>query len=118
MPDIRAATPATAEPGCQPRVSVVLPVFNGAAFLGEAIESVLHQDYRNFELLVVDDGSTDASRTNARESADRDPCRVRYLEHPGHANRGTACSRNLALKHARGELVAFIDADDRWRKAK
>lgn len=118
MPKPRAVTPAKTEARNSPRVSVVLPVFNGAYFLREAVESVLAQDYQDFELLVVDDGSTDASRSIAKDYAARDPGRVRYLEHPGHANRGTTFSRNLALKYARGELVAFIDADDRWRTAK
>lgn len=102
----------------RPRVSVVCPFFNAQAYLAEAIESVLAQGYRDFELLLVDDGSTDGSRSIAGGFADRDPDRVRILEHEGRANRGTTVSRNLALGQAQGELVAFIDADDRWRQSK
>lgn len=104
--------------GHKPRVSVVMPVFNAEPYLQESIESVLYQPYRDFELIVVEDGSTDRSRTIAKEWASREPKRVRYLEHPHHANRGATVSRNLALREAQGDLVAFIDADDRWRPSK
>jgi glycosyltransferase involved in cell wall biosynthesis len=98
-----------------PRVSVITIFYNAADFLGEAIESVLAQSYRDFELLLVDDGSSDASSAIAQGYAERDPARVRYLHHPGRANRGMSASRNLGLRESRGELIAFIDADDRWR---
>lgn len=101
-----------------PRVSVICPVFNAERFLGEAIESVVDQDYRDFELFLVDDGSTDGSAAIARDYQSRHPDRIRLLQHPGHENHGAAASRNLALHHAKGELVAFIDADDRWRPGK
>jgi glycosyltransferase involved in cell wall biosynthesis len=101
-----------------PRVSVITIFYNAAEFLGEAIESVLGQEYRDFELLLVDDGSTDASAAIARSFADRESDRIRYLHHPGNENRGMSASRNLGIREARGELVAFIDADDRWRHNK
>lgn len=100
------------------RVSVITIFYNAAEFLGEAIESVLGQEYRDFELLLVDDGSNDASDAIAQAFADREPGRIRYLHHPGNANRGMSASRNLGIREARGELVAFIDADDRWRQDK
>jgi peptidoglycan/xylan/chitin deacetylase (PgdA/CDA1 family) len=100
-----------------PRVSVITIFYNAEAHLREAIDSVLAQDFGDFELLLVDDGSTDSSTDIAREYEARDP-RVRYFEHPGHANRGMSAARNLGLGEALGELVAFIDADDRWRASK
>jgi glycosyltransferase involved in cell wall biosynthesis len=100
------------------RVSVITIFLNAERFLAEAVESVLAQDFRDFELLLVDDGSTDSSTAIARDYTDRHPDKIRYLEHPGHANRGMSASRNLGLAAARGELVAFIDADDRWRPHK
>ena len=79
---------------------------------------MLRQDYDEFELILVDDGSTDSSTGIAKEYAAREPHRVHYVDHPGHANRGMSASRNLGLSKARGELIAFIDADDRWQPAK
>jgi glycosyltransferase involved in cell wall biosynthesis len=104
--------------GAFPRVSVISIFFNAERFFREALESVLAQDFDDFELLLVDDGSTDASSSIAKEFASREPTRIRYLEHPGHANRGMSAARNLGLKHARGEYIAFIDADDCWRPFK
>lgn len=97
-----------------PRVSVIIIFFNAEAFFEEAIESVLAQDYRDFELLLVDDGSTDASTKIARSYERRYSDRIRYLEHPDHANRGMSATRNLGVQAARGEFVAFLDSDDRW----
>jgi glycosyltransferase involved in cell wall biosynthesis len=102
----------------RPRVSVVCPFFNAEIYLAEAIESVLAQDYSDFELLLVDDGSTDRSTSIAADYAARESERIFYLEHPGHQNRGATASRNAGLRAARGELVAFIDSDDRWRPSK
>lgn len=98
----------------RPLVSVVTIFFNARQFLSEAVESVLAQTCPDWELLLVDDGSTDGSRAIAEEHAARLPGRVRCLEHPGRANRGMSASRNLGLRHARGELIAFLDADDVW----
>ena len=93
-------------------VSVIMIFWNAARFLGEAVESVLAQTYPDWELLLVDDGSTDASSALARAYAAAHPGRVRCLEHPGRANRGMSASRNLGLRHARGRYVTFLDADD------
>jgi glycosyltransferase involved in cell wall biosynthesis len=85
---------------------------NAERFIEEAIESVFAQTYGDWELLLVDDGSTDGSTQIALRYAERHPRKVRYLEHPGHENRGMSASRNLGIGHARGEYVAFLDADD------
>lgn len=97
-----------------PLVSIIVPFLNAERFIGEAIDSVFAQVYDNWELLLVDDGSTDGSTGRARELAERYPEKVRYLEHDGHHNRGLPASRNLGLKHARGKYVALLDSDDAW----
>jgi len=97
-----------------PLVSVVAIFLDAERFLEEAIESVLAQSYLRWELLLVDDGSSDGSSAIACRYAARDPDRVRYLEHPGHRNLGMSASRNLGLQHARGEYLALLDADDVW----
>jgi glycosyltransferase involved in cell wall biosynthesis len=97
-----------------PRVSAVIIFLNAGAFLREAIDSVFAQTYRQWELLLVDDGSTDASGAIAQEYATCHPGSVRYLTHPERANRGMSASRNLGVRHAAGEYVAFLDADDVW----
>lgn len=96
-----------------PRVSVIVIFLNAETYFVEAIDSVLNQSFVDFELLLCDDGSTDSSVQLAKDYAARDP-RVRYLEHPNHENRGMSATRNLGLRSARGEFVAFIDADDVW----
>lgn len=101
-----------------PRVSVVIIFFNSERFLAEAIESVLAQDYQDFELLLVDDGSSDGSTAIALDYAARHRERIGYLEHPGHANRGMSATRNLGVSQSRGEFVALLDSDDVWRPAK
>ena len=96
------------------RVSIVLPFFDSARFMRECIDGVLAQTYSDWELILVDDGSTDDSGAIAREYVERMPERVRCIEHPGHENRGISASRNLGMRHARGEFIAELDADDVW----
>jgi glycosyltransferase involved in cell wall biosynthesis len=95
-------------------ISVIVIFLNAERFIGEAIGSVFAQSHRSWELLLVDDGSGDGSTAIAHRCAGAYPERVRYLEHPGHANRGMSASRNLGIRHARGEYLAFLDADDVW----
>jgi glycosyltransferase involved in cell wall biosynthesis len=95
-------------------VSVIIIFWNAAKFLQEAIDSVYAQTYTNWELLLVDDGATDASPEIARRCAAQEPERVRYFAHLGHQNRGMSASRNLGIRHAQGEYMAFLDADDVW----
>ena len=83
-------------------------------FLEEAIRSVFAQTYDNWELMLVDDGSTDGSTAIARRYAQDHPERVRYLEHPGHQNRGMSASRNLGFRQTTGRYIALLDGDDVW----
>jgi glycosyltransferase involved in cell wall biosynthesis len=98
----------------QPLVSCIIIFLNEEKYLGEAIQSVLAQSYDNWELLLVDDGSSDGSAEIAAKYAAQHPNRVRYLTHENRANRGMSASRNLGLKNALGSLVAFLDGDDAW----
>lgn len=97
-----------------PRVSVIVPFLNAETFLEQTIQSVFAQTYRDWELLLVDDGSTPESTQIARRYQGDFPNKVRYLEHPDHQNRGACASRNLGIRQARGELIALLDADDIW----
>ncbi len=97
-----------------PQVSVVTVFLDAERFLEEAVESVLEQTFDAWELILVDDGSTDNSTALARQYARRHPERIRYVEHPGHVRLGTSASRNLGIAHARGAYVAFLDANDAW----
>src|SRR4051794_6833690 len=89
-------------------LSVVLPVFNGEASLDEAISSVSRQSFGDFELLVIDDGSSDGSAAIARRHVAADP-RVKVLDNPG---KGLVAALNHGIEQARAELIARMDADD------
>jgi glycosyltransferase involved in cell wall biosynthesis len=95
-----------------PRVSVIVIFLDAERFIREAIESVFDQTFGDWELILVDDGSTDASGEIAREAVERRPDRVRYVDHPEHRNLGMSASRNLGIREARGDYIAFLDADD------
>ena len=95
-------------------VSVIIPFANAGRFFEEAIQSVVAQTYECWELILVDDGASDGSTDVARRYAAQCPGKVRYLEHDGHANHGVCVSRNVGIRHARGEYIAFLDADDVW----
>lgn len=94
----------------QPRVSVLIPCYNAGPYLAAALESVLRQTYRNFEIIVVDDGSTD----DTAQVADRYPM-ARYIRRE---HQGISATRNAAIALARGELIAYLDADDLWTEDK
>ncbi len=95
----------------RPRVSVIIPTFNRAWILEEAVESVLAQTYTDFELIVVDDGSTDDTRTRLAHYGRR----IAYIHQP---NQGVSAARNAGLHLASGELIALLDSDDLWAPAK
>jgi len=87
-------------------VTAIVPVFNGERYLRVALESIFSQPHRPLQVVVVDDGSTDGSAAIARSFPE-----VEYVFQP---NAGVAAARNTALQRARGELIAFLDQDDRW----
>ena len=93
-----------------PTVSVVIPLYNAEDVIGETVETVRRQTWRDYEIIVVDDGSTDGSGEVVRRYAD-----VRYLAQP---NGGVASARNRGIREARGEYVALLDHDDLWHERK
>lgn len=99
-----------------PRVTVVMATFNDGKYLYDSISSVLRQSYRNLELIIVDDGSTDTTAQVISHFSTIDD-RLIALQLPYNSGR-PAVPRNVGLRHARGELIAFLDADDVWRKHK
>jgi glycosyltransferase involved in cell wall biosynthesis len=101
-----------------PVVSVITIFLDAERFLEEAIESVIAQTFEDWELLLVDDGSTDGSAAIARRYVERDPARIRLFTHPDGANRGMSASRNRGMAEARGAYLAFLDADDVWLPTK
>jgi glycosyltransferase involved in cell wall biosynthesis len=111
--------PGAAHPHTEamPLVSVVLIFLNEERFLEEAVRSVCDQELADWELILVDDGSTDRSTVIARDFAAADD-RISYVEHPGHENRGMSASRNLGAAHATAPYTAFVDADDVWLPSK
>ena len=106
-PDAGALVAGIHEHRESPLVSVIVPTYNGARFLAQTIESVLAQTYPNLEVLVVDDGSTDATSSIATGYGSR----VRYIQQ---ANAGTAAARNRGVAEARGDYIALLDHDDLW----
>jgi glycosyltransferase involved in cell wall biosynthesis len=97
-----------------PLVSVIIPFYNEEEFLSEAIDSVRQQTYAHWEIILVDDGSTNHSRDIAKGYAAAYPEKIAYVDHAGHVNKGAAASRNLGVSLAKGELLAFLDSDDVW----
>lgn len=95
----------------QPLISVITPAYNAARFIGEAIESVQNQTYSNWEMVIVDDCSTDET-VEVVENYRKNDARIRLeqLEE----NSGSAVARNTSMKHAKGRYIAFLDSDDRW----
>jgi glycosyltransferase involved in cell wall biosynthesis len=105
-------TVATPDLRARPLISVVMPCYNAAPYVEEAIASVLYQSHGEVEIVVVDDGSTDGSAAIVAGLSQAHPDRVRLF----HTQRaGPYPARNLGLRHVRGEFIAFLDADDYWR---
>ena len=95
-----------------PKVSVIIPTYNRLPMLKEAVDSVLAQDFEDFELIVVDDGSTDGTS----EEIEKYGGRVKLLRQP--ENRGVSTARNRGILRARGKYIGFLDSDDLWVKGK
>ena len=98
--------------GPQPFFSVIIPTFNRRDFLEKAVRSVLSQTCDDFELIIVDDGSTDGTQDLIRSFSDS------RLEYIFQSNRGVSSARNRGLEKASGRFMAFLDSDDRWRAEK
>jgi glycosyltransferase involved in cell wall biosynthesis len=97
-----------------PRVSIIMPYLDPPEpFITEAVESVVAQEYDDWELLLANDGSGPAARATAQVLAARDP-RIRLVSHEDGLNRGIPATRNMGMRHARGEFYAFLDSDDAW----
>jgi glycosyltransferase involved in cell wall biosynthesis len=90
-----------------PQVSVVIPAYNQSHFLAHAINSVLAQTYQDYEVIVVDDGSTDDTAAVAKQFGDA----IRYIHQ---TNRGLSGARNTAIRNAKAEIIALLDSDDLW----
>jgi glycosyltransferase involved in cell wall biosynthesis len=105
----------SAAPDHVPAVTVITPVWNADATLAEAVASVRMQTRSDWEMILIDDGSTDGSAALAESLAAGEP-RLRLLSLG--ANRGPAAARNAGLRAARGRFIAFLDADDRWHPEK
>lgn len=96
-----------------PKVSVVIPTYNRSRLLVRAVDSVLQQTYQDFEILIVDDHSTDDTKERVAELSDG---RIIYVHHDG--PRGGSAARNTGIKNASGEYIAFLDSDDEWYPVK
>ena len=99
----------------KPLVSIIMPVYNAEKFIGEAILSIQNQTFSNWELLIVDDLSTDSTVKIIKHACAKD---TRISFHQLVENSGTGVARNTALQMARGRYIAFLDADDLWREDK
>src|SRR5882757_4680077 len=94
----------------QPKVSVLVPVFNAEKYLPECLDSILMQDFSDYELVISDDCSTDGTTAVIERYAAKDP-RIRWWRNP--ANLKQAANLNLCLREARGEFIKFVFADDK-----
>lgn len=98
-----------------PKVSVIIPVYNSSKYVSEAIASVFAQTYQDFEIIVIDDGSTDNSREIIEDFIEKYPSKINYIYQK---NKGIAGARNTGIKNAKGSLIALLDADDKWHPAR
>lgn len=89
-------------------ISIIMPVYNGEQYIGDAIRSVIYQEYTNWELIIVNDGSTDNTQKRIQEFADS---RLRVIEQP---NRGVSAARNTGIRAMTGKYLCFLDSDDEW----
>ena len=96
-----------------PAISVIVPTYNRASLVVCAIQSIREQTYQNFEIIVVDDGSTDNTKEVVESLGDM---RIRYISHE--RNKGGSAARNTGIKAARGKYIAFLDSDDEWEPSK
>ena len=88
-------------------VSIIIPTYNSAKYIPDAINSILNQTFKDYEIIIVDDGSTD----NTREILNKYNSKIRYIYQE---NKGPSAARNIGIKNAKGKYIAFLDADDIW----
>jgi glycosyltransferase involved in cell wall biosynthesis len=98
----------------QPSISVLIPILNMRRYLAETADSVFAQTFPDWEMILIDDGSTDGSVELAEDLTRRDPARVRFVAGAAGTSQGASITRNRGLREARGEWIAFLDADDIW----
>ena len=96
-----------------PTVSVIIPTYNRAHVLGRSIQSVLNQTFQDFELIIVDDGSTDDTESLVNRFSSK---KIKYVRHQG--NQGRSVTRNTGIRLAKGDYIAFLDDDDEWMPEK
>jgi len=94
-----------------PEVSIVIPTYNRANFLEKAVQSVLNQTFKDFELIIVDDGSVDNTKEVIKQYVEKDP-RVKYFYQKNSG--GTSVPRNVGIENSKGSYLAFLDSDDQW----
>lgn len=98
-----------------PKVSIIIPAYNCAEFIGRTIDSVLSQTYKDYEIIIVNDGSTDETEQAVSGYLKKYSDTIRYFVQE---NGGSAKARNKAIAHSRGQYIAFLDSDDLWRADK
>jgi glycosyltransferase involved in cell wall biosynthesis len=101
-----------------PVVSICIATYNHAGFLPRCLDSILAQTFQDFEMVIVNDGSTDNTHQILMDYQERYPEKVRYFWHPGFANKGISATTNRAIQEASGKYIAFIGSDDTWHPEK
>lgn len=94
-----------------PNISIIVPLYNKSTYISRALESILLQTYQNYEILVINDGSTDGGENIVKSYIIENPGKITLINQK---NQGVSVARNTGIKHAQGELIAFLDADDEW----
>lgn len=96
-----------------PKVSIIIPTYNNAHYLPDAVDSAMAQTYTDYEIIIIDDGSTDDTKQVVVPYLEKVGSRLKYIYQK---NKGLAAARNTAINHAAGEYIALLDADDKWCK--
>lgn len=99
-----------------PKISIITPLYNGGKTFRETAESVINQDFTDWEWILFDDGSTDDTKEIAGELIKSHPGKIFYFSHEGNKNYGTSFTRNRAAEKSNGDIISFIDQDDVWFK--
>src|SRR5262245_29946090 len=97
-----------------PLVSIIIPTHNRCSWLDQAIQSVLQQTWRQYEILIVDDASDDDTRKLVESFQANSTQPIHYIKTPGDRALGVSRARNLGIKKSQGDFLAFLDSDDRW----